>query len=346
MPDRPVALGIDGYGAQRWSLATGRERNAMHPSTTRQPLLRRALAGSLFWALAASAAQAGGTEPGSFLLFPEFDNRPGQATYITITNVNGSSTSGTVRLHLNYVDAATCQVTNRYATLTPRDTLTFVTAAHAPGILRGYMWAYAQSSTGTPIDFDHLVGAALRIDGVSALDYSLPPLVLQGVPGAGLPTDVDANGRRDLDGVEYERAPRTIYVPRFFGQAAEPLPRGTASSEMVLLQPLGSQATTTHTAWLVWNDNEEAFSSEYSFQCWTRVPLLSISGVFGAAFLASSNDNPDEVVGAPVLESGWFQVRGTTATGPGGTQSSPPIFGFLVERRPNSAADLPFVEDV
>lgn len=318
----------------------------MTPHSTPRPTLSRILALAAACALTGSGAQAGGTEPGSFLLFPEFDNRPGQATYLSITNVNGSSSSGTVRVHMNYVDAATCQITNRYATLSPRDTLTFVTAAHAPGVQRGYMWCYAQSTTGVAIDFDHLIGAALRIDGVAAVDYSLPPLVLQGVPGAGLPTDVNTNGKRDLDGVEYERGPRTIYVPRFFGQAAEPLPRGTAASEMVLLNVLGASNTTTNTAWLVWNDNEEVFSSERSFSCWTRVPLLSISGVFSAAFLASSNHAPNEVEGAPALEAGWFQVRGTTAIGPGGTQTTPQIFGFLAERRPNSAADLPFIEDV
>jgi len=296
-------------------------------------------------ALTAVPAFAGGAEPGSFLLFPEFDNRPGQVTYLTITNVNSSSSSGTVRLHLNYVDAASCQITNRVATLTPRDTLTVVAASHAAGVQRGYMWCYAQSLTGTAIDFDHLIGACLRVDGVAALDYSLPPLVLQGVPGAGLPTDVNSNGKRDLDGAEYERGPRTIYVPRFFGQGVDPLPRGTASSEMVLLNVLGATNTITNTAWLVWNDNEEAFSCESSFTCWTRVPLLSISGVFSGAFLAGSNDDPNEVLGVPILESGWFQVRGTTAVGPGGMQSSPQVFGFLAERRPNSAADLPFTDD-
>ncbi len=316
----------------------------MRPTTSRH--LRPAWAVAAILTGLASTARAGGTEPGSFLLFPEFDNRPGQATYLTITNVNGAATGGTVRVHMNYVDSATCQITNRLATLTPRDTLTFVTAAHAPGVMRGYMWCYAESTTGVPIDFDHLIGAALRIDGIAGVDYSLPPLVLQGVPGAGLPTDVNFNGKRDLDGVEYERGPRTIYVPRFFGQAAEPLPRGTAASDMVLLQPLGATSTTTSVSWLVWNDNEEVFSSQSSFSCWTRVPLLSISGVFGASFLAASNDAPNEVEGAPAIEAGWFQVHGTTSVGPGGTQISPQIYGFLVERRPNSAADLPFVEDI
>lgn len=298
------------------------------------------------WALAAISipglagiVQAGGTEPGSFLLFPEYDNRPGQATYLTVTNV---STTSSIRIHFNYVDSATCLVTNRFATLTPRDTLTVLTSFHAPGSQRGYMWCYASSTTsGAAIDFDHLIGAALRIDGVDTNDYSLPPLTLQGVPGAGLSTDVDGDGRRDLDGIEYESAPRTIYVPRFFGQG---LARNQASSDLVLLQPLGGPGVTTNTALLVYNDNEETFSGQYAFECWTRVPLLSISGAFAASFLAASNHDPDEVEGAPAIESGWFRVRGTTATGPGGTQSNPQIFGFLVERRPNSAADLPYVE--
>jgi hypothetical protein len=307
------------------------------------PIALRALAAA---AVLAPAVRAGGTEPGSFLLFPEFDNRPGQATYFTITNVNSSTTTGSVRVHLNYVDAATCQIVNRFELLTPRDTLTVVAAAHAPGVERGYMWCYAQSTTGVPIDFDHLIGASLRVDGVAGLDWSISPLVLQGVPGAGLPTDVNGNGRRDLDGSEYERAPRTIYVPRFTGQAGEPLPRGTAASDVVLLHPLAGPGVTTNTAWLVWNDNEEAFSLDFSFQCWTRRSLLSLSGVFGAGFLASTNHDPQEVVGNPLMETGWFQVRCTTATGPGGAVVTPYVFGFLAERRPYSAADLPFVEDV
>jgi len=306
----------------------------------RARLSRLAAAAVLLPALA-GIGRAGGTEPGSFLLFPEFDNRPGQMTYLTITNV---STSSSVRVHLNYVDSATCLVTNRFATLTPRDTLTFLTSFHVPGPQRGYMWCYAASTTtGAAIDFDHLIGSALRVDGVAAFDYSLPPLTLQGVPGAGLPTDVDADGRRDLDGIEYERAPRTIYVPRFFGQGPQ---RTLGESELVLLNVLGGPGVTTSTSFLSYNDNEEAFSAQFSFDCWTRVPLVSISGAFSATFLAASNHDPDEVEGAPAIETGWFRVRGVTSTGPGGTQSNPQIFGFLAERRPNSAADLPYVEDV
>ena len=50
--------------------------------------------------------RAGGTEPGSFLLFPEYDNRPGQLTFLTITNVN--TVRARIHVHLNYVDSVTC----------------------------------------------------------------------------------------------------------------------------------------------------------------------------------------------------------------------------------------------
>jgi hypothetical protein len=319
---------------------------ARRSTSSRSPIpFGRRLRGTALAALVLAALPgtglAGGTEPGSFLIFPEYDNRPGQMTYLTITNVH---TTSSIRVHMNYVDSQTCLTTNRFATLTPRDTLTFLTSFHVPGAHRGYMWCYATSTTnGAAIDFDHLIGAALRVDGIAAYDASLPPLTLQGVPGAGLPTDVDMDGRRDLDGVEYERAPRTIYVPRFFGQGQQ---RMLVESELVLFQILGGPDVTTNTSLLVYNDNEETFSGQFAFDCWTRVPLASVSGVFAASFLAATNHDPDEVEGSPTTEAGWFRVRGTTYTGPGGTQANPQIFGFLAERRPYSAADLPYVEDV
>jgi hypothetical protein len=73
--------------------------------------------------------------------------------------------------------------------------------------------------------------------------------------------------------------------------------------------------------------------------------LNAIAGTFSQAFLAQSNQNPSEVIGMPSLEAGWFQVRGVTAvTTSGQATMNPPVFGVLVETRPNSAADLPFIE--
>ena len=126
--------------------------------------------------------------------------------------------------------------------------------------------------------------------------------------------------------------------------ANDPPPRDTFESELILLQVLGGPSTTTTVGFLAWNDNEQGFSASYSFQCWTRVRLLSISGVFGATFLHNSNQDPSEVLGLPALESGWFEVHGVTALTPQGTTANPPVFGVLVDVFPVSVAEMPFVQ--
>jgi hypothetical protein len=293
-----------------------------------------------------TSALAGGTEPGSLLIFPEFDNRSGQTTYLTITNTSSDPVTGLIDVHLNYVDASNCQISNRIEHLTPRDTTTFMTIAHVPSVQRGYMWCYVQDPIQhRAIDMDVLVGASLRLDAFAMLHYSIQPLTFQGLTGAGNPTDVNNNGQRDLNGIEYEKAPNKFFVPRFFGQGPDPLPRGAFSSELILFQPLVSSGVTTNASLLVWNDNEEVYSAQYSFQCWTRVRLTSISGSFAQSFLQFTNQNPNEVVGYPAIDAGWFEVRGATATNSSGqSTANPPIFGVLVECKPNSAADLPYIE--
>lgn len=293
-----------------------------------------------------SAAFAGGTEPGSLLIFPEYDNRAGQMTYLTITNTSSDVVSGNIDVHLNYVDAANCQISNRIEHLTPRDTTTFITSAHVPGLQRGYMWCYVQDPVlHKAIDKDVLIGASLRLDAFAMLHYSIQPLTFQGLTGTGVATDVNNNGQRDLNGIEYEKAPNKFFVPRFFGQGPDPLPRGAFSSELILFQPLAGTGITTTASLLVWNDNEEVYSAQYSFQCWTRVRLTSISGSFAQSFLQSTNQNPNEVVGYPAIDAGWFEVRGATSTNSSGqSTANPPIFGVMVECKPNSAADLPYIE--
>lgn len=291
----------------------------------------------------ARSAAAGGPEPGSLLVFPEYDNRAGEKTYITITNTSSSSS---IRVHLNFVNATNCLISNRTITLTPRDTYTALTSSVAGTNTRGYVWAFAQSATnGQAIDFDELIGSALRIDAMENVDYSVPPFVYRALTGAGSPTDVNGNGKRDLNGVEYELSPSRICVPRFFGQANEPLPPNAYASDLVLFQPLGGPGVTTTVGFLVYNDNEEAFSAQTEFTCWKRQRLLAINGIFSNVFLQGTNDNALEVVGQPALESGWFEVRGQVAIGPANQQqTNPPILGLLIDIRPTAGADLPFLD--
>ncbi|MDZ4775037.1 MAG: hypothetical protein SGI72_18105 [Planctomycetota bacterium] len=302
---------------------------------------------ALFFAVS-SPARAGGQEPGSLLVYPEYDNRPGQFSLLTITNTNGDTQSGSIKVHFVFINATNCLETDLIFNLTPRDTVSFLSNVYTSANQRGYAYGWAVDPlTGKSLDFDHLIGSLVRVDGVLAFDWSVQALSFQGRPGAGLDTDLDHDGQRDLDGFEYDKAPNKIYVPRFYGQYPEAVGRTAPLADLILFRPLGPANSTTTTAFLVWNDNEEVYSASYSFTCWTRQRLLTIAGSFGQTFLAGTNDAPNEIIGMNTTESGWFQVKGQVATAPGGqTTSNPPIFGVLVEQRPQSAADLPFVEDL
>jgi hypothetical protein len=291
-------------------------------------------------------ARAGGQTPASFLLYPEFDTRPGQATLLTLTNVNTDSQNGSIDVHVVYVDAATCLQSDLLFHLSAGDTVTFLANVHVPAGRQGYVWAVALDHvTHRAIRFDWLIGDLFRLDGFASMAWSVQPLGFLGKTAPGASTDVNNNGKPDLDGIEYERAPNRFFVPRFFGQHPDPAPRGDNVSDLILLQPLAAPGVTTTTAFLIWNDNEEVFSGAYAFTCWKRVRLLSISGVFSQAFLAQSNQNPSEVIGIPSVEEGWFQVRGATATSSSGQVTpNPPVFGVMVDVQPSTAADLPFIE--
>jgi len=291
----------------------------------------------------APRARAGGPETASLLVFPEFDNRAGQRTLLTITNTDPTRS---VRVHLLMVNAANCLITNRLITLTPLDTYSALGSFLAPTGQRGYAYAYAQNpTTGRAIDFDRLAGSALRVDGTEGVDYSAPPFGFRALTGDGANTDLDGDFKPDLDGAEYERSPNKICIPRFFGQAGDPLPPDAFASDLVLFQPLAGSGVTTTAGFLVFNDNEQIFSTETVFTCWKRQRLLSISGVFGRNFLKSTAHAAGEVAGQTGLESGWIEIRGQNATGPAGTSNgAPPILGLLIDLRPNSGADLPFME--
>ncbi|MFN0007305.1 MAG: hypothetical protein ACKVXR_05305, partial [Planctomycetota bacterium] len=214
----------------------------------------------------APSALADGREPGSLLIFPEFDNRVGDVTMLTVTNTNTNFNhnpttnlpQGTVKVHFIYigvVDAAgnplPCLEVDREITLTPGDTFTFLTRSHNPQQQQGFMYAYAKHpTTGEAIDFDYLIGNALFLNGINAIDYSTNPISLEGETGGGSNTDQDSDGNRDLNGSEYEYLPEEIKIPRFLATG------GVLRSELILLGLSGGALFDTVIDFLVYNDNE------------------------------------------------------------------------------------------
>jgi hypothetical protein len=304
--------------------------------TTSQNLLRWSLPLACAILCAAPEALADRNDPGSLVIFPEYDSRIGSYTFLTVTNVH---TTESVSVHFIYVDEESCLRSNAFKTLTARDTVTFYATDQAPDHGRGYCYAYALSSTtGGATDFDYLIASEITLDGTSGSEYSLNAMIFEGIPGHGLDTDLNSNGHRDLDGQEYSMTPDRIAIPRFFGQLDE---SGMPRAELILIGLTGTKFTTTAN-FLIYNDNEQGFSAQYSFDCWDRVPLLDISGVFGNNFLLTTSHAENEIQGFSLFESGWFEIDGGSANSTSTTIPNAAMLAALVEVSRMSSADLPF----
>lgn len=316
-------------------------------------------------------------DPGSLLLFPEYRNGPGSVTLLTVTNAN-CEFDGEVTVEFKFINGSTCNEANDTQDLTPCDTYSrLVTPATSPG--EGFFWIFAKSKTqnsfanpaGNPIVFNHLIGSQLVVDAWEGIDYSVNAISFEAFGNEGENTDREnpgeepdgpGDGIRDLDGVEYERAPERILIPRFLGQDPVAQMRGLHSNLILINLSGGVQFTESAlnnaggTTVLIhgWNDNEKMFSLEHTFSCWekTRLGYLQsedVEGmvpgttVFDNSTLAATDNDPNEIVGGMGLESGWFWVNGFVANSTVESIIDPAIYAVLIETvRGKSAADLPF----
>jgi hypothetical protein len=248
-----------------------------------------ALAGVAFVGLAMNAAADSLDRTGSLLVFPWYDNTRGGHFLHTVTNTNSDFTpisltlfAGTVDVEYIYIDGGNCLEFNRTRRLTPNDTFTIETRVDNPNSTEGYLYAFAKSPTsGRAIKFDWLAGDSFIIapDVIGAVD--IPAIVYKAGAGlaAGAQTDLDNDSKRDLNGLEYEQTSDELIVPRFIADQL------LVSSPELILVGLTGQSFTTIVNFLVYNDNEEVFSTQYAFDCWARVRLAQISGIFTNDFL-------------------------------------------------------------
>jgi hypothetical protein len=301
-------------------------------------------------------ASANGRNPGSLLLFPEFDNRTnnGHLTLLTVTNTNTGvgnpgNADGTIKVEFIYIgkygsnsQELNCLEFNRTETLTANDTISVLTNVHNPQHEQGFVYAFAKDkTTNKAISFNWLIGNVLTLESITQVEYSMNPVAFKAIPAQGANTDIDNGGNgdgvRDLDGVEYEPVPEEILIPRFIGTG------GPYDSELILIGLSGGKAFETITDFLVYNDNEEVFSAQYKFRCWDRVYLNDINNLFTQDFLKTTGHAANEIIGASQVESGWIRVFGNSAFSTAEAIIDPAIYAVLVERIGNvGAADLPF----
>ncbi|MBL8863497.1 MAG: hypothetical protein JNK02_16020 [Planctomycetes bacterium] len=284
-----------------------------------------------------SAAQANSLDkPGSLLLFPYFSNGGGPTsegegpvgtqTFITVTNTNnnfnqaGQLFVGTVDVEFVYINGENCLEFNRTRRLTPNDTITVSSLLDNPNAQRGYLYVFAKSPTsGAAISWNFLEGDSIVVSPQRALSTNIPPVVYQAIGAQGSNTDVDGDGIRDLNNVEYSANAAELHIPRFIA---------APNSSLILIGLTGSRFTTIAN-FLAYNDNEEAFSGQVAFDCWDIRPLYQISGIFTNTFLQSTNHNPLESFGGN--ETGWIRMWGATAFSTAQQRSNPAMLAVRVD---------------
>ncbi len=286
---------------------------------------------------------ADGRNPGTLLVYPEFDNRDAIVTLLTVTNTHDTNPVTVEFVYRgkydNFDNDIHCLETNRTKTLTHNDTFTVITNNHNPDMAQGFVYVFAKNNANQKVSFNYLIGNVLTLDGMFGFEFSVNPLVYKAIPGQGSITDLDGDGLLDLDGCEYEQSPGEIIIPRFLGQNV-----GGIFSELILIGLTGGRNFDTTLDFLIYNDNEEVFSREHTFNCWERVALNDISGAFDNTFLHDmTNDDPQEILGAMHMEAGWIWIRGKLAQSVNTAVNSPAVYAVLIERIGHKgASDLPF----
>jgi len=277
------------------------------------------------WLSSSLDAFAGVTAPGSLLVFPRWDNTPGTLTLLTVTNTNKDLANGAVDVEYVYIDAANCQEFNRTRTLTPADELTVASIVDNPNNAQGYVFVFAKNHvTGAAIKFDWLIGSSIIITSQAGCAYELPPFVFKAASSLadGAITDLNSNGLRDFNGSEYELLPDLLEFPSFAAV------NGNFTDDIILINLTGGGQFNTVVDFLIYNDNEEAFSAQFSFTCWVQKNLGQISAVFTDSFLKTTNHNLSEIAGVPAApEFGWFQVNGNSALSTVTQFADPAILG-------------------
>lgn len=329
----------------------------------------RLAAALLATALLSTASFAGNGAPdaGSLLVFPCFDSTGPGFTAITITNTNNNFTplggnlyAGSVNVHFVYVNGDPlnnqfyCQEFDTNQTLTPNDTFTVRSDFHNTSFDRGYLYVYARSPVSqAAISWNYLIGSAIQFGPETF--FEMNPFVFRSGRGLadGAATDFSpADGVRNFDGAEYDRVVDVLHVPHFFGQATNAganLGGGPtappADTQLVLINLSGAAQFTVLVNFLVYNDNENQFSAQTLFRCWTKRRLIDINGVFSSDFLASTSDAPTEAVGN--LESGWYRINGGTGSSTADSLSNAAILAVQISSLAGrQTATLPFTAGV
>jgi hypothetical protein len=258
-------------------------------------------------------AQLRGEEPGSLLIFPEFDITPPAVTQLRITDVRDPALGGTTRIRLQYICpgvAGVCATVDRHKFTTFHGTVIIDVSTDLGGPFpaapcnNGYVIAFVEDANHDPIAANSLIGS-YRISGTDgddaeavnaiAVQSARPPgTVLGSIDATGelvliFGTGAEGKGKNHTSGSDYVALPDVLHSDfQAPNAAAVPIPR---TAQLIVLTPTIKAGLANPTANLAvhwWNQFEDEFSTTEQFTCWEKVALEDISGNFAATSLGTA----------------------------------------------------------
>ncbi|MCI0337174.1 MAG: hypothetical protein L0226_06335 [Acidobacteria bacterium] len=246
--------------------------------------------------------------PGSVLFFNRYTSNANNTalgdTQINITNVNPTESAS---IQLFFVDGSTCSIADFGLSLTPNQTMSFLTSEVDPGI-QGYIVAVATDGS-APTQFNSLIGTAFirENDGRQAFLQAISVLRLSSETNN--PGD-DGSFRLRFNGAEYERLPSTLAVTSFNSEM-------TDSNTLIIYSPtrdlfFGS-TDAVNIFVLLFDDMENSLSSSFTVRCYRTDTLTTL-------FNRQGGINRH----VPLGKTGWIKL----------SASGRPILGSVISRGP------------
>lgn len=218
----------------------------------------------------------GDQKAGSILFFAKYTSDTidpqREDTRINLTNVH---TMQDIDVHLYFVDGSTCSIADANLTLTPNQTVSFLSSDLDPGVV-GYLVAVANYE-GVPTQFNYLMGDAYfhELNGLTAM---LPAMAVEKVSAGDLMVTPESIANLIFDGNDYERLPQTVAVSSFNSQVTD----DTVLALFVPTTNLGIGTNESHSIFtLVYDDTERVRSTSFNIRCYRRLPLSGLRVIDG-----------------------------------------------------------------
>ncbi len=157
-----------------------------------------------------------------------------------------------------------------------------------PPCNEGYLLGWVIDLADRPIKFDALIGeAVIRESGSAVAAYNAIPIQASTSLATFAPTDINANGKLDFDGTEYQAAPGRIYGDVRWHVLRAGGPPHQVETTLTLLT-LDANSNRTNNPMFVdfnfYNESEQLHSTSTNFTCWQRVPILDLDASLNSGF--------------------------------------------------------------